>query len=164
MTAPLLSDAVFGLVVAHAPLVSIDLVLRTDADEMLLGQRLNRPAQGYWFVPGGRVRKNERLGDALVRIVASELGQGVPTTGWRLLGAFQHLYEDSHVAGEEVSTHYVVLAVTLTLPGLGADWALAGDGQHSSLRWWPAAELLDSAQVHHNTRAYALVDSGWLQG
>lgn len=164
MAAPLLSDAVFGLVVAHAPLVSIDLVLRTEAGEMLLGQRRNRPAQGFWFVPGGRVRKAEPLDGALARIVASELGPEFPTVGWRPLGIYQHFYDDSHVAGEQVPTHYVVLAVTMTLPGSGLNWRLQGDDQHDSLQWWTEVAVLGSDRVHANTQAYVHANSGWLQG
>lgn len=57
-----LSGDTFRMVVASAPLVSIDLVVENSAGELLLGERLNRPAQGFWFVPGGRVQKNETLG------------------------------------------------------------------------------------------------------
>ena len=57
----MLNDTDFLHIVDATPLVSIDLVLRNERDEVLLGQRKNRPAQGIWFVPGGRIRKNERV-------------------------------------------------------------------------------------------------------
>jgi colanic acid biosynthesis protein WcaH len=44
--------------------VSVDLVLVRDGREVLLGLRTNRPAQGSWFVPGGRILKNEKRADA----------------------------------------------------------------------------------------------------
>ena len=56
------------------PLVSVDLVLVRDGREVLLGLRNNRPAQGWWFVPGGRILKNEKRADALSRVAARELG------------------------------------------------------------------------------------------
>lgn len=43
------------------PLVSIDLMIKNAQDQMLWGRRNNRPAQGYWFVPSGRICKNEGL-------------------------------------------------------------------------------------------------------
>ena len=58
----------FATVVRCAPLISIDLLVENARGEYLLGQRLNRPAQGLWFVPGGRVQKDERLEDALERL------------------------------------------------------------------------------------------------
>lgn len=43
------------------PLVSIDLMIKNAQDQMLWGRRNNRPAQVYWFVPSGRICKNEGL-------------------------------------------------------------------------------------------------------
>ncbi len=41
----------FELIVESTPLVAIDLVVRAPDKKILLGKRVNRPAQGYWFVP-----------------------------------------------------------------------------------------------------------------
>ena len=59
MTAPLLDEDSFRAAVAAVPLVSIDLVVRRANGDVLLGLRNNRPAQGQWFVPGGRIRKGK---------------------------------------------------------------------------------------------------------
>ncbi|MFZ9336231.1 MAG: biopolymer transporter ExbD [Burkholderiaceae bacterium] len=56
-----LPENLFRSVVAHAPLVAIDLVVQDRQRRVLLGWRRNPPARGYWFVPGGRVRKDETL-------------------------------------------------------------------------------------------------------
>lgn len=50
----------FATVVRSTPLVSLDLIVENAQGEFLLGKRLNRPAQGFWFVPGGRVQKMSR--------------------------------------------------------------------------------------------------------
>jgi colanic acid biosynthesis protein WcaH len=158
-----LPDDTFATIVTHAPLVSIDLVLRSAEGLLLLGKRLNRPAQGQWFVPGGRVLKNELLDAALRRIVLAELGPDIPTTGWQHLGVYQHLYADSHVAGEAMTTHYVVVAVSLQVELAAADARLAHDAQHGALRWWTAAEIELATDIHPNTKAYLRPASGWLQ-
>ena len=64
----------FETVVASTPLISIDLLVQNEHGEYLLGLRNNRPAQGYWFVPGGRVLKNETLDGAFKRLTFEELG------------------------------------------------------------------------------------------
>jgi colanic acid biosynthesis protein WcaH len=139
-------------VVRHTPLVSIDLVCRNARGEVLLGLRQNRPAQGTWFVPGGRILKDERVADALRRIAAAELGfQPDEVAAARPLGVFEHLYPDNFSGTEDVTTHYVVLAYAVTV---GEDSVRALDSQHSALRWLPVDELLASAEVHVNTRAY----------
>lgn len=38
----------------------------------LVGERINRAAQGYWFVPGGRMYKGEALTKAFGRITFRE--------------------------------------------------------------------------------------------
>lgn len=149
-----LSPETFRTVVDSTPLVSIDLVVQDSHDDILLGQRLNRPAQGFWFVPGGRILKNETLDAAFVRLTEAELGHAFERTQARLLGVYEHFYTDS-VFGEEghnPQTHYVVLGYHLRLP---ADLQLTPPhSQHGQYRWWPVPAMNDSAQVHENSRAY----------
>ena len=57
----MLSNADFLTVVRLTPLVAIDLIVTDGNRRILLGHRRNRPAQGTWFVPGGRITKNETL-------------------------------------------------------------------------------------------------------
>lgn len=64
----------FATVVRSTPLISIDLIVENTPGEFLLGKRLNRPAQGYWFVPGGRVQKDEPLHVAFERLTETEPG------------------------------------------------------------------------------------------
>ena len=104
----------FKTVVASTPLVSIDLIVRNNQEQVLLGLRNNRPAQGYWFVPGGRIQKDERLEDAFRRLVADELGAVAEFDQTLFLGPYQHFYPDNF-SGEHFSTHYVVLGYELKL-------------------------------------------------
>lgn len=140
----------FSRMVADMPLVSIDLVVRNARGEALLGQRLNRPAQGCWFVPGGRIRKDERIAQAFARLTQEELGQSIAIEAARFLGVYEHHYPDNF-SGTDFSTHYVVLAYELVL-----DLSLAAlpAEQHGHYRWWPVAELLTSPVVHLHTQWY----------
>jgi colanic acid biosynthesis protein WcaH len=140
----------FVRMVADMPLVSIDLVVRNPEGEALLGQRLNRPAQGCWFVPGGRIRKDERIPQAFARLVREELGVDISFESAEFLGVYEHHYSDNF-SGADFSTHYVVLAYELML-----DLSLSAlpVEQHGSYRWWPSAELLTSPDVHLHTQWY----------
>ena len=64
----LLPDEVFEQVIENAPLVAIDLLVEDQDHRVLLGWRKNPPAQSSWFVPGGRIQKNETLEQAFARI------------------------------------------------------------------------------------------------
>ena len=145
----MLNDTDFLGVIAATPLVSIDLILRNEQGAVLLGQRLNKPAQGCWFVPGGRIWKNERVAEALKRISQRELG--VTITEAQLMGVFDHLYPDNFLGAPDVNTHYVVLGMAAPLSSAAS---LKTDDQHGELRWWTVDDLLASEAVHENTKAY----------
>ena len=150
----MLSRDLFLKVVKAAPLVAMDLVAVRGGTEILLGLRNNRPAQGFWFVPGGRIRKNEPMQAALARVAQDELGLALADLPVqpRHMGAFEHFYTDCFAGDVGVSTHYVVMGNLVQLPA-GTELA-AADAQHSALRWWPLAEAAQSAEVHRFTKDY----------
>lgn len=140
----------FRSVVASTPLVSIDLVVQNGCGEVLFGLRLNRPAQNYWFVPGGRVFKDEALDEAFERLTELELGFRLKRSVARLLGVYEHFYQDS-VFGDLPSTHYVVLAYHMRAD---LDLARLPAAQHGCFRWLSVVDAASNAQVHENSRAY----------
>lgn len=146
-----LSKQRFSQVIESTPLVSIDLVIEDESGQILLGERLNRPAQGFWFVPGGRILKNEKLADAFVRLTTEELGNEFDLSQAALLGPYTHLYDDN-VFGNEFSTHYVAIAYKLDVTR--SELNLPIDAQHSSYRWYDKHELLTSDKVHIHTKWY----------
>ena len=139
----------FLAVVDATPLVSIDLIIRNERQEVYLGKRLNRPAQGFWFVPGGRIRKNERVAAALQRISLAELG--FPLTAAKLIGVFDHIYDDNFHGARGINTHYVVLGHEVTVP---THTVFQPDAQHGEMKWWTIDALLRSETVHANTKRY----------
>ena len=153
----MLSAEAFLSVVSATPLVAMDVIVVRGGTEVLLGLRNNRPAQGFWFMPGGRIHKNETMQDALARVAQAELGlqiSALPAPPVHL-GAFEHFYDDCFAGDVGVSTHYVVMGNLVQLPG-GTELAVA-DNQHSDLRWWPLQEAFESADVHRYTKDYVQV-------
>lgn len=149
-----LSQSQFRQLVDLGPLVSMDLLVLNERDELLLGQRVHRPAQGTWFVPGGRLRKNERLDDAFVRLTQGELGLAISRQEAMWVGVFEHFYADSALAeaGQGPATHYVVLAHQIRLPADCLEHLPSE--QHSRFAWWPLADIPQHANVHPMTQAY----------
>lgn len=157
----MLEREAFLQVVRHAPLVSVDLIVVRGGTEALLGLRNNRPAQGMWFVPGGRIVKNERIEQALWRVAEAETGLGEALRTGKLsarpMGAYQHFYADCFAGDVGVSTHYVALGYWLDVPA-GFDVPRIDD-QHAEFKWWPVQSLLASPQVHQHTKDYFLTKS-----
>jgi len=149
--AMILEPQVFIEVIRLTPLVSVDLIVRNPAGAVLVGLRANRPAQGCWFVPGGRICKDERIAEALQRVSQAELGISIAPEQARFKGVYEHLYEDNFLERPGFGTHYIVLAHEITLPD---DLASLADAQHTDLRWMSVDELLARTDVHENTKAY----------
>ena len=63
----MLDNQTLKTVINSTPLISIDLLVKKD-NKILLGKRINKPAQGYLFSIGGRVYKNETIDSAMMRI------------------------------------------------------------------------------------------------
>ena len=147
----------FRLVVDSTPLISIDLVVKGPDGKVLLGKRLNKPAKGFWFVPGGRVLKNESLAQAFSRLTEAELGFEVSIEEARYLGLYEHFYDDSVVA-DDVSTHYVVNAFVIEL---NESVSALPVEQHSDYQWLSEIELLDADDVHNHSKWYFMNEKGY---
>jgi colanic acid biosynthesis protein WcaH len=148
-------------VVTNTPLVSIDLVIVDEEGYILVGKRTNEPALGTWFVPGGRVGKDETLDAAFERIAKDELGHG----NWirasaKPLGVFEHFYSTNFTGSDDIGTHYVVIAYAVVSDGLRLE-QLPTD-QHSAFEWVKSGGVTkarDTVSLHDNTEAYfAFVD------
>ena len=153
MRVRLLNRDEFAKVVRNSPLVSIDLIIRDPDRCVLVGLRANEPAKGKWFVPGGVVRKDERLSEAFARIVKVEIGLEASIGDAKFIGVYEHLYNNNVFEAEGFGTHYVVLAHELNLDHRPS---IVSDRQHSEFHWMTAAQVISSPDVHQNTRAYFL--------
>jgi len=138
-------------VVRKAPIVSIDLIIKNDRNQILLGLRKNEPAKGFWFVPGGRILKNELIAEAFERIAKDELGINLEYTDSHFLGVFEHLYKENFAQKPGFGTHYVVLAHEIRMPETQLKPL---DEQHSQYRWLDVNALCKEEKVHPYTKAY----------
>jgi len=141
----------FSAVIESTPLVSIDLVIKNTHGQALLGKRLNKPAKGAWFVPGGRILKNEPLEAAFKRLTLEELGESFSFKKARLLGPYDHFYNDN-VFNDEFSTHYIAIAYILIIDKELAHLPI--DVQHGKYQWFDINELLNNEDVHLHTKWY----------
>ncbi len=140
---------IFRCIVENTPLVSIDIILLNKNEKILLGLRKNRPAKGFWFVPGGRIFKGETRRKALEEISKKELGVELSIENGRFLGVFEHFYRDSFF-GEDIKTHYVVLAYLFEI----RETNLKPDNQHETFKWFSLEEALTREDVHRYTKDY----------
>ncbi len=149
----MLDDKSFQFLVRNAPLISIDLIVKNKKNQVLLGLRKNAPARNFWFVPGGRIFKNETFREAIQRIVKAEINLKHEPTDFEyfFFGVYEHNYADNYTGRKNYSTHYVVLAVILSYDFESKFSALS---QHNEYKYFDISELLASDSVHHFTKQY----------
>ena len=94
----------FSELVRLGPLVAIDLCILSSKG-ILLGKRNNAPARSFYFVPGGRIRKNEKIDYALTRILKEEtnISNKLNYLDKKLLGVYEHFYEDNFLTTKQGS-------------------------------------------------------------
>ena len=97
--------------------------------------------------------KNEKIKDAVSRVISTEIGSGFKIEKIEQIGAFDHIYEDSIFPKDsDIGTHYVAIGFHITIdtyPIIGP-----GDDQHTNLRWFDATEILENETVHNYSQNY----------
>jgi colanic acid biosynthesis protein WcaH len=93
--------------------------------------RNNRPAQGCWFIPGGRQNKGEGFFECARRKCAEELGLAI--TCIATVSTYGTIFPDSEYNTQTHSNNRVILAIA---PG-AAEAGVQVDGNHGGYRWIP---------------------------
>lgn len=145
----------FKRVVRDTALVSLDLLVINRRRDVLVGKRRNRPAKGYFFVPGGRIMKGESLADALIRISTTEIGAELKHQDATLHGIYDHMYPDNAFGEAGLNTHYVVIACLFRVDSF---IPRGHDNQHQELQMLGIETLLQHPRVHPYTRNYFVPD------
>jgi colanic acid biosynthesis protein WcaH len=146
-----LDDREFAQLIRVAPLVSIDIILRDKNGNVLLALRADEPAGNYFFVPGGRIFKNETIKAAFERIVRTEVGCQLKFEAARLRGVYEHFYANNRFEQEGYGTHYVVLAYEAALVG-NADIKL--DSSQRDYKWFDEKDIRARSDVHDYVKGY----------
>ena len=145
----MLTDEEFINIIKLTPLISIDFIVKNKRNEILLGKRVNSPARGYYFVPGGRILKDETINDAFLRLSLTELGISIPKDLWNFHGVYEHFYEYNKY-NKLFSTHYIVLAYETIL----TDKINFPTNQHSKYKWVLESLVGKDERIHNYTKNY----------
>tara|TARA_S200000501_G_C20855830_1_gene757709 strand:+ start:1408 stop:1893 length:486 start_codon:yes stop_codon:yes gene_type:complete len=145
----------FSELVRLGPLVAIDLCILSSKG-ILLGKRNNAPAKSFYFVPGGRIRKNETILCALNRILKEEtnISNKISSLDKKFLGVYEHFYEDNFFGNKEFNTHYVVFSYLIKLQNKGIEDKIILDDQHSEFLWYDRNSKINNKEIHQNSKAY----------
>ena len=150
-----LEKELFSSIIENTPLISIDLVVKNHENKILLGKRINKPAYNSWFVPGGRIYKDEKIEDAFQRITKDEIGKIYKIDNAKFKGVYQHFYEDN-VFNDNFSTHYIALGFEIIIK----EELPLNTKQHEKYKWLSENELLNSDDVYTYVKDYFKKEKG----
>tara|TARA_B100001250_G_scaffold32608_1_gene26603 strand:- start:264 stop:683 length:420 start_codon:yes stop_codon:yes gene_type:complete len=120
---------------------------------VLMGRRINNPAKGKFFAPGGRVYKNERITDAFNRILLNETGLTFPFNKTTSMGLFEHFYNVTYWSTSECSTHYIIEARLIDVDPENIKLKIDLNEQHSDFEWI-SLENVQSNAIHYYSKMY----------
>ena len=139
------------IIVRNMPIPAKDLLIYSNEKGLLMGKRLNKPAKDFYFVPGGRVFKNENKGNAIKRIASEEIDLCINSIDCVPIGTYDHFYDESIFKNSNIKTHYIVEAILI--PVDSSQINLGIKNQHSELKWINQ-DNLDTENVHYYSKKY----------
>ena len=118
--------ALYKQINRYLPIACVDLVI-TDGKSFLLVKRRNRPQRGKWWLPGGRILKNETLVSAVKRKVREETG--LRARSIKELGTYEFFSAESEFLG--IGRHNIAVSfIVKVAPG-----RVRLDGQSKDYFW-----------------------------
>lgn len=118
----------YKYILEYMPVVCVDLVIVYNG-KVFMAKRVNEPAKNQWFLPGGRILKNERLQDAVIRKAKEEVGLDVKIIKPLIFG--ETIFDESSIEGVVSGTH--TINVSYLVEASGDNVIL--DGQNSEHKW-----------------------------
>jgi len=120
----------YRIILENVPLVCVNVIIPKD-NAVLVVYRLEESAKGEWWIPGGRVYKNEKLGDTAVRIARQEVGLDV--TVKKLVGIYDEMFDKGALPDLKNGVHYA--SVIFLCEALDDDQEIKLDETSSDYRW-----------------------------
>ena len=96
-----ISEELFQKIKQNIPLSCVDIILIKN-DQFLLVKRAITPYKNKWCLPGGIIKKNQKIVERLNNVAKCELGVKVKII--KALGFYEKIYKDRH----DISHCYVV--------------------------------------------------------
>lgn len=147
----MLSENDFKKIIQLTPLIAIDFIINYK-DKYLVGKRINQPAKDFLFVPGGRILKDEKINDAIIRLTNQELGIKICLENLVFHKIAEHHYNNNYF-NDNFTTHYICLSYKYQLNENEFN-LLDLSKQHNQVIWLDKTDLLKNNSVHQNTKEY----------
>ena len=152
-----LNNKEFKNVIDKTTLFAFDFIV-SYKKKILLLKRKNSPAKNYWFVPGGRVYKNEKMNFAIKRILKNELNVSKKNIhSFKKGSLYEHIYKkDNLFEDQDLDTHYIVQTIIIELKNINN---IKIDVQSSKFGFFLSSEIKKSKNIHQFVKSYFITNS-----
>ena len=111
------------------PILCADLIIQKEG-KILVGLRKNQPLKNEWWIPGGRVFKNERLEEAAIRKAKEEFNLDVKIE--KELGVYECIEKETEF--EDIKTGSHTLSVVFQVSPIGKQ-NIKMDSSFENYKW-----------------------------
>ena len=126
----LIESDIFNGIRKIIPIVCVDLVIPKNGD-ILLVKRIEPPAQGQWWTPGGRIFHGETIEDASVRKANAEVH--LDCRFKKILGVTESIFDNVKIDSKLISIHTVNVVCLMELKD--ATQQIQLDNDHADHLW-----------------------------
>jgi len=125
------------------PVACVDLLIYHDG-KVLLVLRKDEPAKNEWFVPGGRIFKNEKLEDAAIRKAFEEVGIDIKIE--KQIGCFDFFAEKGSFENINDGIHTISVVYLCSLKN--PDQTIKIDSTSADAKWFDVKNKKDLEKAH----------------
>lgn len=135
-------DKLYEQIIQHTVIATVDLVIMDSDKHILLCKRSNRPLKWQYYLPGGRINKNETMIQATHRKAKQELGLEIDTDRLIFVWVYDDIFSDSEFG--DASTHCIPVTFTYQLEP-EEQYLIQWDNQHSDMGFFSCDDdIIDS--------------------
>ena len=128
-----INQIIYNQILENMPIICVDGVIINNENEILFLKRENEPAKNEWWFPGGRLLKNEKLEDAIIRKVKEETNLDVEVV--KYIGTTETIFDNGPF---DIPVHTVNFTYQLKLVSID----IKIDSHHSDYLWSNKIECL----------------------
>tara|TARA_Y100000592_G_C5317264_1_gene243072 strand:+ start:55 stop:522 length:468 start_codon:yes stop_codon:yes gene_type:complete len=130
----LIEEELYKNIFTNIPIPCVDIVIQDNKGHFLLLKRNNEPLKSDFWLPGGRILKNEESKDAAVRKCKQELGIDRDPSEFNLMGFSEFCFEKNNF---DVDTTYHTISLVYVCVRVVEESEITLDSQSSEFKFSP---------------------------
>lgn len=125
----MIEESLYKSIMENMPVVCIDALIVNELGEYLLVKRKNEPLKNKFWMVGGRLLKNEKTHEGIIRKIKQEIGINPKTT--KFIGHFEEFFEKTE---QKIKSNFHSISFVF-LVFIPSNATIKMDDQSSDYKW-----------------------------